>query len=68
MSIQRKNEALEKYHITIVKEESDKPLDEHEMGPQEVLINGFNNSKPAFVIYGVSRRKWEGLGYSQKNF
>lgn len=47
---------------------SDKPFDEHEMGLQKFTIIGFNRTKPASMIYGVSISKEEGLGYSQKPF
>lgn len=62
------NGALDKDHIALVKEASDKSLNEHEMDLQEFIINGFNRTKLASMIYGVSRSKWEGLGYSQKYF
>lgn len=66
--VQSKNEALEKDNIFLVYEVFDKPLDEHEMALQEFIINGFNRFKLTPMIYGVSRRKVEGLGYSQKSF
>lgn len=67
-SAQSKDEVLEKDHIALVKEVSDKPLDDHEMTLQKCLINDFNRTKHASMIYGVSRRKREALGYSQKTF
>lgn len=67
-SIQNKNEALQKDHISLLKEVSNKPLDEREMDNQESLMNGFNTIKLASMIYGVSRTKGEGLGCSKKYF
>lgn len=62
--VQNENDALEKDHIALVKEVSDKPVDEYEMALQEFIINGFNKTKLASMIYGVSRSKGECLGYS----
>lgn len=50
-SIPNQNEALKKEHITLVKEVSDTTLDEHEMVFQEFLINGFDITKHASMIY-----------------
>ena len=47
---------------------SNKPLGEHEMALQEFIITGFNMTKLASMIYGVSRSKGEGIGYSQKRW
>ena len=38
------------------------------MALQEFIINGFNRTKLASMIYGVSRSKGEGRDYSQKYF
>lgn len=46
----------------------DKPIDEHEMALQDFIITGFNRTKLASMIFGVSRSKEEGLGYLQKYF
>lgn len=46
----------------------DKPIDEHEMALRKFIITGFNRTKLPSMIYGVSRSKREGLGYSQKCF
>lgn len=67
-SSQNKNEALERDHIALVKEISDKPLDECEMALQKFIITGLNRTKLTSMIYGVSRRKGDGLGYFQKPF
>lgn len=67
-SSQNKIEALERDHISLVLEMSDKPLYGCEMDLQEFIISGFNIIKLAFVIYGVSGCKGDGLGYSQKPF
>lgn len=61
---QNKKEALDIDHIALVKEVSDKPIDNHEMNLQEFIITGFNKTKLASMIYGVSIRKWGCLGYS----
>lgn len=45
---------------------SDKPLDEYERALQEFVITDFNRTKLVSIIYGVSRKKGEGLGYHQK--
>lgn len=60
---QNKNESLERDNIALVKEVSDKPLDEHETTLQKFIITSFNRTKLASMIYGVSRSKGEGLGY-----
>ncbi|XP_050889937.1 uncharacterized protein LOC127095267 [Lathyrus oleraceus] len=60
--VQNKKEALEKDRIGLVKEMSNKPLDECELALKEFLINGFNRNKIASIIYGVSISKGEGLG------
>lgn len=49
--------------IALVKEVSDKPLDKHEMALQEFIMNGFNRTKFASMIYGVCKSKGEGLSY-----
>lgn len=41
----------------------DKPLSEHEMGLQEFIITGFEINKLASMIYGVTKRRGEGIGY-----
>lgn len=43
-----------------------KPLDEYEMTLQQFVITGFNGTRLASIIYGVSRSKGEGLGYSER--
>lgn len=48
--VQSKIEALEKDHITLVKEVYDKPLDEHEMALQEFIITDFNRTKLASMM------------------
>lgn len=47
---------------------SNKSIGEHEMALQEFIITDFNMTKLASMIYGVSRNKGEGIGYSQKRF
>lgn len=64
-SSQNKNEALERDHISLVKEVSDKLLDEREMTLLDFIITDFNKIKLASIVYGVSRSKGGGLGYSQ---
>lgn len=46
----------------------DKSLDENEVALQEFVINGFDRTKLAYMIYGVNRNKGEGIGYSQDSF
>lgn len=45
-----KNEALERYHISLVKEMSDKPFDEREITLQKFIRVGFNKTKLASMI------------------
>lgn len=47
---------------------SNKPLDGNEMALQEFIINGFNITKLASTIYGVSRRKKKVLVTLKKYF
>lgn len=56
-SSENENEALERDRLALVKEVSHKPIDEHEMSLQKFIINGFNRTKLASMIYGVSRIK-----------
>lgn len=44
---------------------SDKPFSEYEMALQEFVISAFKRTKIAFMIYSISRRRGEGLGYSK---
>lgn len=65
---QNKNEAQKNYHISLVKEVPDKPLDKHQMDLQEFIINDFNITKLASMICDLSISKWEGIGFSLKSF
>lgn len=44
----------------------DKPLDKNELALQNFIISDYERMKLASMIYGVSKSKWEGLGYHQK--
>ena len=46
----------------------DKPPDKYESTLQEFVIFGYNITKLASMIYGVSNRKGEGLGFHQKPY
>lgn len=65
---QKKTESLERDHIAQVNKVYDKPLSEHGMDLQGFIITGFEITKLASMIYGVSKRKGEGFGYHQKPF
>ena len=47
---------------------SDKPLNKYESALQEFVIFGYNKTKLASLIYGVSKIKGEGLGFHQKPY
>lgn len=63
-----KIEKLERDQITLIKDISDKPLDKYELALQEFIISGFERTKLASMIYGVSKSKVEGLGFHQKPY
>lgn len=48
-----------------MKKMSDKSSDEHEISLQEFVIIDFDRTKLTYMIYGVSRRKGEGIGFSK---
>lgn len=54
-----------KDHITLVNKLSDKNLNEHEIALQDFIMAGLEITKPASIIYGVSKRKGKGLGYNE---
>lgn len=62
---QKKTESLERDHMAQVNKVCDKPLREHEMDLQKFIITGFERTKLASMIYGVSKSEGEGLGYHQ---
>lgn len=59
------NEYLEKSQVAQVKKMSNKPPDEHEVALQEFVVNGFDRTKHASIIYGVRRNKEDGISFSQ---
>lgn len=61
-----KIDKLETYHITLIKDITDKPLEEYELALQEFFIISFNRTKLASMIYGVSRSNGEGVGHHKK--
>lgn len=63
-----KIDKLKKDQIALIKDMSDEPLNEYDLSLQEFFISGFNKTKFASMIYGVSRSKWEGFDYRQKSF
>lgn len=63
---QNKIKSLEKYHISQVNKVSDKYLSEHEIDLQDFIVTGLERKKLASIIYGVSKSKREGMGYSER--
>lgn len=47
---------------------SDKPLDKNELALKNFIIYGYERTKLASMIYGVSKSKGGGLGYHQKPY
>lgn len=45
---------------------SDKSWSEHEMALQNFTITGLERTRLAFMIYGVSKSKGEGMGYNER--
>lgn len=65
---QNKTKYLERNHIAQVNKVYDELLSEHEMTLQQFIITCFERTKLAFMIYGASKRKGEGLRYNEKRF
>lgn len=63
-----KFEKVEKDQIALAQDMCGKTLDENELALQNLIIFGFERIKLAFMIYGVSKRKREGLGYYQNPY
>lgn len=63
-----KIEKIERYQIALIKYMSDKPIDKYEFALQEFVIFVYNRTKLASMIYEMSKRKGEGLGYHQKPY
>lgn len=51
-----------------MKNMSNKPLDKNELGTQDFIVSGYDRTKLASITYGVSKSKWEGLGYHNKPY
>lgn len=47
---------------------SDKPLDKNELALQDFIVSGYDITKLASIIHGVSKSKVEVLGYHQKPY
>lgn len=67
-SVQNKNEVVERDHIALVKDVSDKIIDKNEIALQEFILTGLKRTKLASMIYGVIRSRGESLGYHQNPF
>lgn len=56
-SFKDKIEKLERDYIALINNMSDKPLHKHELALQEFIIYGFERTKLASMVDGVSKRK-----------